>query len=54
MSDETSEDADELTVRNLHNKNSTRAKICILSALTKLFIRRAGLDRFALKHGRAS
>ena len=54
MSDETSEDADELNVRNLHNKNSTRAKICILSALTKLFIQRAGLDRFALKHGRAS
>ena len=37
MNDKTSEDADELIVRNLHNKNSTRAKICILSALTKLF-----------------
>ena len=54
MSDETSEDADELIVRNLKNKNSTRAKICILSLLTKLFIQRAGLDRLARKHGRAS
>lgn len=54
MSDETSADADELIVRNLHNKNSTRAKIYILSSLTKLFIKSAGLDRCARKHGRAS